>query len=495
MSALEDLKKRLRLISRYNTAAALLEWDFETMMPEKAAEERAEVIGEISGHAFEMSVSDETWNLVLNAERELLESEVDKAIVRVAKKELEKSKKIPPELYKELSIETSKAQAAWEKAKTNNDFSIFQPHLEKIVELTKQIADKLGYEENRYDALLDMYEPGLKTSELKKIIEPLRDFLVNYLAKLEKGEKPDNEILKQFFPVEKQKELSIRALNLMNYDFKAGRMDVAMHPFTTTIGLNDVRITTRYNEHDLNDSLYSTIHEGGHALYEQGIPAEFSGLPIGDGASMGIHESQSRFWENIVGRSPEFWEYFYNDLVDVFPELKKYTPEDIFRATNYVERSLIRTEADEVTYNLHIMLRFEIEEALINDKIKVADLPKIWNEKMEKYLGVVPEKDSEGVLQDVHWAHGSFGYFPSYMLGNLYSAQLLYAMKKDIPDYNETIRKGDFKPLLKWLRDKIHSKGKMYEPGELIKMATGEELNPEYFMKYIEEKFNKVYKI
>ncbi|GAB6188992.1 carboxypeptidase [Marinitoga arctica] len=490
--SIKELKEKYYLISRYNTSAALLEWDFETYMPKKAAEKRAEVIGEISGKAFEISVSDEMGEMLNSAEKENLDI-IDRALVRVGKKEYEKFKKIPPKLFKEINISASKAQAAWEEAKIKNDFSIFQPYLEKVVELTKKMADYLGYDENRYDALLDLYEPGLKTSELKRVIAPLRDFLVNYLNELEKGKKPNKYIMKKYFPIEKQKELSLRVLKLMKYDFDAGRMDIAMHPFTTTIGTNDVRITTRYNENDLNDSLYSTIHEGGHALYEQGIPEEFSGLPIGDGASMAIHESQSRFWENIIGRSLEFWKYFYNDLVEVFPEFANNTPEEIFKAVNFVERSFIRTEADEVTYNLHIMLRFEIEEALINDKIKVKDLPKIWNEKMKDYLGIVPKRDSEGVLQDVHWAHGSFGYFPSYMLGNLYSAQFYKKMREDILELDKEIEKGEFEKILNWLRKNIHSKGKMYEPGELVKMVTGESLNPKYFIEYIKNKFNKVY--
>ncbi|SHE59967.1 carboxypeptidase Taq [Marinitoga hydrogenitolerans DSM 16785] len=492
--SIKKLKEKYLLISKYNTAATLLEWDFETHMPKKAAEKRAEVIGEISSKAFEISISDEMGELLENADKEEL-NEVEKAIIKVGKKEYEKFKKIPKELFKEMNISSSKAQSAWEEAKLKNNFNIFKPYLEKVVALTKKMADYLGYEENRYDALLDLYEPGLKTSELRKVIEPLRSFLVEYLNKLDKGKKTNNSILKEYFPIEKQKELSLRALKLMKYDFDAGRMDISMHPFTTTIGPNDVRITTRYNEKDLNDSLYSTIHEGGHALYEQGIPEGFSGLPIGDGASMAIHESQSRFWENIIGRSLEFWKYFYNDLVDIFPEFKNHTPEEIFKAVNYVERSFIRTEADEVTYNLHIMLRFEIEEALINDKIKVEDLPKIWNEKMKEYLGVVPENDSEGVLQDVHWAHGSFGYFPSYMLGNLYSAQFYNKMKKDIPDLNEQISNGNFEIVLNWLREKIHSKGKMYEPGELVEIVTGEPLSSKYFIEYIENKFNKVYEL
>lgn len=278
----------------------------------------------------------------------------------------------------------------------------------------------------------------------------------------------------------------------MGYDFGSGRIDVSAHPFTTTIGPRDVRITTRFDVSDLKYSLFSTIHEGGHALYEQGIPDEYRGLPIGEGVSMAVHESQSRFWENIVGRSLSFWRFFKSYVDDLFPHFHEYSSEQVWKAANIVERSPIRTEADEVTYNLHIMLRFELEEALVNKRIKVEDLSDIWNEKMEEYVGVRPKCDSEGVLQDVHWAHGTFGYFPSYMLGNLYAAQLYAAMKKDL-DVDKLLEIGEFGKILEWLREKVHEKARTREPGELMKEITGQELSADCFVQYIREKYSRVY--
>jgi len=341
-----------------------------------------------------------------------------------------------------------------------------------------------------------MYEPGMTTKELKRIIEDLKFKLVDFVKELsEKGTKPEEDFLFKKYDVKKQKELSMKALKLMNYDFDAGRLDVAAHPFTIKINPGDVRITTRYQEKDIRDSFFSTIHEGGHALYEQGISVKYADTPLYDGASMGVHESQSRYWENILGRSQEFWKYFYPTMKENFEQLNNIELNDFYKAINVVEKSLIRVDADEVTYNLHIMLRFEIEEALINEKIKVEDLPKIWNKKMKEYLDVVPENDSVGVLQDVHWSHGSFGYFPSYMLGNLFSAQFFNQMKKDIPNYKELVESGDLKTILNWLRKNIHKHGKKYEPNELLEKVTSEKLNPDYFMDYLKEKYTKVYNI
>ena len=487
---MKELKEHLRKISRFENALSLLHWDMETYMPPRAVEKRAEIIGEISEYVFEQFSSDKTKELIEKANPQDKESE---AIVKLVKKEYDKIKKTPKKLYIELQKETAKAQQAWQTAKRENNFNIFKPHLQKIVDLEKEILEHLGYDENKYDTLLDQYEPGLKTKDLKEIIPPLRDFLVKFLDKLDSGNPPNTDILEGEYDENLQKELSTEILKYLNYDFSSARLDISEHPFTISISHNDVRITTRFDKHDIKNSIFSTIHECGHALYELNIPEEYRDLPIGDGASMGIHESQSRFWENIVGRSLEFWKFMYPTLIKYFPKFKDVPIEDFWRAINKVERSLIRTEADEVTYNLHIMLRFEIEEALINDRITVDELPAIWNEKMEKYLGIKPKDDSHGVLQDVHWAHGSFGYFPSYMLGNLYAAQFLHVMKNDIPDFYNKIENGEFKTILNWLSEKIHSKGKVYEPIELVKMVTGEQLNPKYFINYVKEKFEKVY--
>ena len=492
MSALQKLKEKYIWISHFSSAFELLQWDMETHMPKKGGKWRAQIIGSLSEFIQAQQTSDEMGKLLSEAEKEA-ESEEDKALVRVAKKEYEKFKKIPPELWGKFALETAKAQRIWEDAKRNSDFSIFAPQLEKIVEIVKELSERVGYEENRYDALLDFFEPGLTVKDLDKIIPKLRKFLIDVLEKIENAHKPKDVFLGKF-DIQKQKELSKRVLEIIGYDFDAGRIDVSAHPFTITISHGDVRVTTRYDENDLKYSFFSTVHEGGHALYEQGIPERFRGLPIGDGASMGIHESQSRFWENIVARSKHFWEFFKPILSEYFEDFKDVPVDELWRSSNIVERSLIRTESDEVTYNLHIMLRCEIEKALVNDEMSVKDIPSVWNDKMKEYIGVIPKSDSEGALQDVHWAHGSFGYFPSYMMGNLYAAQLLYSMKKDL-SFEENVRSGNFKALLDWLREKIHIHGKIFEPKDLMKRATGEDFSTEYFMNYIKEKYSEVYRI
>jgi carboxypeptidase Taq len=489
--ALNELKEKLRWISHFNSALSLLHWDMETHMPKKGGKWRAEIIGTLSEFVQRESTSEETGKLIYESEKEA-KSDIDKALVRVAKKEYEKFKKVPSELWGKFAFETAKAQRIWEEAKMKSDFSIFAPQLEKVLEIVKEIAERVGYKKNRYDALLDFFEPGLTVEDLDRIIPPLREFLSSAIEKIEYSERPRDVFKEGKYDLEKQRELSKRVLEIIGYDFEAGRIDTSSHPFTTTISHGDVRVTTRYDESDLKYSFFSTVHEGGHALYEQGIPEEMRGLPIGDGASMGIHESQSRFWENIVARSLPFWRFFKPVLEEYFESFKKYSPEDLWKASNIVERSLIRTESDEVTYNLHIVVRYEIEKALINEEMKVKDIPAVWNEKMEKYIGVKPERDSEGALQDIHWSHGSFGYFPSYMLGNLYAAQIFSAMKKDL-DFERLVEAGKFPDILNWLREKIHTKGRTLEPKDLLKEVTGEELNVDYFISYIREKYSKVY--
>ena len=492
MSALQELKDKYIWISHFSSALELLQWDMETHMPKKGAKWRAMIAGSLSEFIQAQQTSDEMGKLINEAEKEA-ESEEDRALVRVAKKEYEKFKKVPPELWGKFVLETTKSQKIWEEAKAKSNFSIFSPQLEKVVEIVKEIAEKVGYEDNRYDALLDFFEPGLTVKDLDSTIPKLREFLIGALEKIEDADKPRDVFIGEF-DLERQRKLSKRVLEVIGYDFDAGRIDVSAHPFTITISHGDVRVTTRYDEKDLKYSFFSTVHEGGHALYEQGIPENFRGLPIGDGASMGIHESQSRFWENVVARSRSFWKFFKPILEEYFESFEDVSVDELWRASNIVERSLIRTESDEVTYNLHIMLRYEIEKALINDEMKVKDIPSVWNEKMKEYVGIAPKNDREGALQDVHWAHGSFGYFPSYMMGNLYAAQIFHAMKKDL-DFEEAVESGNFKEILNWLREKIHVHGKIFEPKDLIRLATGEDFNIEHFMDYIKGKYSEVYRV
>lgn len=494
-----DFKEYLAKISRYEQALSLIYWDLETYAPDNSVNYRSTALGELSETHYNLFVSDKMAEyLDYFSQDNIFNSlcEKDKALIKVTKNEFEKTKKIPVKLVRKLAETTTKANSAWKKAKERDDFSIFQPYLDEIIELVKEEADILGFENNRYDALLDLYEPHLKTTEVSKIIEYLKENLTPFLnTLLEDGEKPRDDFYEHNFDFDKQKQLSLEALKFMNFDFNSGRLDISVHPFTTKIGPRDVRITTKYSPEDLRYSLFSTIHECGHALYELNIPEPFFETPLDDGASMAIHESQSRFWENFIGRSFPFWNYFSPKLKSIFNSFEGLSSESLYKGVNIVERSLLRTEADEVTYNFHIMLRFEIEEALINNKITTKELPLIWNDKMKEYLGIVPPNNSLGVLQDVHWSNGSFGYFPSYMLGNLYAAQLFSKLKQDIPDYSLELEKGNATIIITWLKENIHQYGKMFEPQELIYKVTGETLNPKYFVDYITNKYTEIYNI
>ena len=497
MEELKKFKDHVREMGKLGAATALLNWDQQTYIPKRGHEARAEVLGKLSRLAFEMLVSPQMAEFIEKLDRpEVREglSEQDRAMIRVVAKEHRRKKAIPPELYEQFIITTSKAHSVWEEARAKSDFSLFKPYLEKIVDFVRQFAELYGYEENPYDALLEDYEPGLTARKLREIIEPLRKELVPFLRRLiEEGEPPRRDFLKGTFSTKKQEELSLRALRAMGYDFEAGRQDTTAHPFTITIGPGDVRVTTRFDPKDLLSALFSSIHEGGHALYDQGIAPELRWTGLDEGASMGLHESQSR--ENLVGRSRPFWEFFYPNLEEMFPQFKKVKLEEFYRAVNVAEPSLIRVEADEVTYNLHIMLRFELEEGLLNKRIEAEELPPLWNEAMKRYLGIVPPNDAKGVLQDVHWSAGYFGYFPSYMLGNLYAAQLFQAAEREIPDLWGKIAKGELRPLREWQREKIHKFGKIYEPKELLEKVTGEGPNPQHFLRYIKAKFGEVYRL
>ncbi len=492
-----ELVKRIRY---HNDAIAVLHWDLGTGAPRKGVPQRAEVIGMLSAEAFKLSTSDEMGNYLSYFNEPDNSSRLDpimKAAVRECRKEYDKYKKIPEEMYKGYVILTSEAESVWEDAKKNNDFELFKPYLEKIVEYNLQFIELWGYKENKYNTLLDLYEPGMTVEKLDAIFTELRSRIVPLAAKIkEAAYQPEDQFLKQYFDRLKQEEFNLYILGRMGYDFDAGRLDESEHPFTTGINPGDVRITTHYYPNNFISSVMSSLHEGGHALYEQNICADLNGTLLCEGASMGLHESQSRFWENIIGRSRSFWQKYYSELQKVFPEqLKDVSQDDFYKAINKVKPSLIRIEADEVTYNLHIMIRYEIEKALINGEIKVADLPEAWKEKMKEYLGIVPPDDSKGVLQDVHWAGGSFGYFPSYTLGNIYSAQLYNTARKEIKDFDSLVLNGELFKIKEWLAEKIHKHGKLLKPSEILMQVTGEEINPEYMIDYLENKYKEIYKL
>lgn len=491
------LKELVRKIKHYNEAVSVLYWDLRTGAPKKGVPERSEVIGMLSAEAFNLSVSTQMEEYLNFFNREENKSRLDKVmkvIVKECRKEFDRFKKIPADKYKEYVILTSEAESVWEEAKNTDNFELFRPYLEKIVDFNLEFVELWGYKDNRYNTLLDFHEPGMTVEKLDRIFGNLRGSLVSLTAKIKETSQVDDSMLKQYFDPKKQETFGLFILKEMGYDFDAGRLDESEHPFTIGLNPRDVRITTHYYPNDLPSALMSSMHEGGHALYEQNLSEELSGTPLADGASMGIHESQSRFWENIIGRSYGFWKHYYKELQKLFPEqLEDVSLNDFYKAINKVEPSLIRTEADEVTYNLHIMLRYEIEKALINREIRVSDLPEVWNSKMKEYLGIVPPNYTKGVLQDVHWAGGSFGYFPSYSLGNIYAAQIYNTARKEIRDFDSLVEKGELIRIKEWLSDKIYKYGKLLEPEEILKKVTGEEITPGYLIEYLEKKYKGIY--
>ena len=492
---LDNVKRYISNIEQLNKLMNITYWDTKIIMPKKGLEQRAETLSYLDGQIFKAITSDEVkkfidyFNPIIN---EL--SDVDKAMIRNLKDSYDSIKKIPEETYTEFSKVSALAQSAWEEAKEKNDFKIFQPHLEKVVNFQREFAEYYGYKDNKYDALLDRYEKGLTVKKLDKVFAELRQGILELLDYIKQSKKNiSRDYLNQKFSIDKQRELSDFLLDIIKFDKEAGFLDETEHPFTLNIGNKDVRITTHYFEDDLLSNMFSVIHEGGHALYEMNIPSELTGTGLAEGASMSIHESQSRFYENIVGRSKEFLSVVFPKIKELFPKLECISLDDFYKAVNYVSPSLIRTDADELTYSLHIIIRYEIEKQLINGEIEVKDLPQVWKEKYVEYLGVEPKNDKEGVLQDMHWSDGSFGYFPSYALGNLYGGQFLHKMLQDNPDALKDIEKGNIEYINNWLKDNIHKYGCIYTPEELINKVTGEDLNTKYFLDYLNRKYKEIY--
>jgi len=489
-ATLQQFKQHLADLARLSQAAALLNWDLETGMPRKGAAARAEALGLLSGEIFTRFVSPQTAEALaaLTAPGVTLDA-TDAALVRVTRRDYDKSQAIPPALVREIATVAGQAQPAWEQARHDNTFAPFVPYLTRLLALKCEVADIVGHRGNRYDALLDDYEPGLTAAALIPLIADLRRELVPLVDAIIDRQQSQPAPAVPAVPVEAQRALALALLDLLHFDSDAGRLDASAHPFSITIAPGDHRVTTRFDVADFRSSFFSVLHECGHALYELGIPAALQLTPLADGASMAIHESQSRFWENVVGRSRPFLAFVLPLLQRHCPALAAWSADDLFRSANSVRRSLIRTEADEVTYNLHVMLRFELENELLGGRLAVTDLPAAWNDRCRALLGCTPASDREGVLQDVHWAHGSFGYFPSYMLGNLYAAQLTDALRRDLPDFDTLLARGDTQAPLAWLRDRVHRHGRMLEPHELMLRATGSAPDSRHFLAYLRSKF------
>ena len=494
---INKLKNLMKELSNLVALSAIAGWDQQVNMPDGAAEDRGEQISTIEKLIHQKGTADELGKLLQDLEplSEQLDPDSDEArLIKVTRRDYNKRTKVPIDYVGEFTRVSVVAQNVWEKAKKENNFHLFEPYLEKLVEMRRQYADFFKPYQHIYDPLLDDFEPGLKTIEVQDIFKILREKQVALIKAIKEKPQVESSFLKLHYPEKSQLDFGIKVITQFGYDWNRGRQDKSVHPFTTSFGLNDVRITTRISEDFLNPALFGTMHECGHALYEQGIDQKYNRTPLGTGASMAIHESQSRMWENLIGRSLAFWKHFYPLLKETYPsQFGNIDLGTFYKGINIVEPSLIRVEADEATYNLHIMLRLELEIGLMEGSVAVKNLPGEWNARMKEYLGIIPPSDSEGVLQDVHWSSGLFGYFPTYALGNLVSAQLWETMHKDIPDVETQIEKGQFSQLLDWLRQHVHKYGAKYEPQELVKKVTGSKITPEPYLRYLQDKLGQIY--
>lgn len=494
MTDYEKLKHKLVKMADLQHILAVLGWDREVNMPPKGGAFRAQQAATLSGMIHNLATAPELGELLEKLKDDTTLDAVQAKNVALASEDYLKSQKYSEAFVVELSQTISQTNEAWAKARTASDFSLYAPSLKKLVELKRQECELLGYEEHPYDAMIDQYEPGTKTAEVTELFDGVREQLVAFVEEINQAQQVDNAFLTQHFPREDQWNFSLELLKQMHYDFEAGRQDISLHPFSTSFSPLDVRVTTRINENNLAEMIWSCIHEGGHALYEQGLPVEQYGMPVGSYVSLGVHESQSRLWENNVGRSLAYWQHNLEKAKSHFPgQLDGIDVEEFYRAANKVEPSLIRTSADELTYHFHVMIRFEIEKALIAGEIEVEELPALWNEKYKAYLGIDVPNDAVGILQDVHWSHGSIGYFPTYSIGSFYAAQYYHHAKAEIGDLDGLIVKGEMKPLLDWLRKHIHQPGKFHTAKELCEKVTGEPLNFNYFMEYAREKYSNIY--
>lgn len=494
---LETLKAKLKTVQDINHAASVLGWDQQTYMPPGGAAARAEQLSTLSKLSHELFTADTIGELLADlAEAGFAYDSDDASLVRVVQRDYDKARKLPPPLVEEMSRTFSLGQQVWTKARAEKDFSQFQETLAKIVDLNIRAAEAYGYEESIYDALLDQYEPGMKASDVEAVFDTLKAQLVPLVQAIaENKDAVDASVLQQNFDEQAQWDFGLLPLQAIGYDMNRGRQDKSAHPFTTNFSINDVRITTRVRKDRVASALFGTLHEGGHALYEQNSDPALEGTMLAGGTSLGMHESQSRLWENVVGRSREFWQFYYPKLQAFFPsQLGSISLEDFYRAINKAEPSCVRVEADEVTYNLHIFLRFELEQALLKQELAVADLPDAWNSKMETYLGLTPPDAATGVLQDIHWAGGMMGYFPTYTLGNILSLQFYNKSLKDIPDLPNRYTRGEFGALLEWFKTHIHRHGRKFTANELIERVTGDDgIRAEPYLSYVKQKYSEIY--
>jgi carboxypeptidase Taq len=495
--AYAELLHRVREAGLLDSCASILAWDERTYMPRKGSAHRAEQIALLARLTHEMGTAPQIGELLTQVEGSpLAQEDADvQANVREIRRDYDRAVKLPKDLVEELARVTTRAQQVWQEARQANDFPAFLPWLEKVLALEQRKAQALDGGGLLYDALLDEYEPGACTAEITEVFASLRQDLVPLVGAIRASKhRPRHEILDRPYAVDRQQMFGESIAAAIGFDFSAGRLDVTPHPFCSGTGPGDCRLTTRYHPNHFNQGFFGILHEAGHGIYEQGLPGEHFGTPLGSAVSLGIHESQSRLWENQVGRSPPFWEHFFPRARQVFYDtLHDVSIDDWIFAINEVQPSFIRVEADEATYNLHIILRFELEQALLSGDLPPAEVPGAWREKFEQMFELAVPDDARGCLQDIHWSMGGFGYFPTYTLGNLYAAQFMAQIRRDLPDLDNDFRRGEFGRLKDWLRENIHQHGRRYRAGELCQRITGQPLHHEPLIRYLRDKYAPLY--
>jgi carboxypeptidase Taq len=493
-----ELKRRLAEVNDLAKAMSLLLWDQRTMMPPTGAAVRAEQLGTVSRLAHDRFTSDEIGGLLddlAEYEQGLPHDSDEASLIRIARRDYDRERRVPAELRSDLTRAAAAGYTAWVDARARSDYAGFVPYLERNVELRRQYAECFEVDEP-YDALLDDYEPGMKTVEVREVFDVLKPELIGLVgAVADYQDGVDNSFLRGSFPVDRQRRLSLAVLEALGFEHDSWRLDETEHPFANSLATGDVRLTTRFKDHDVSDALFSTMHEFGHGVYERNVDPALERTPLCRGASMSLHESQSRLWENLVGRSRPFWSFFYPTLQSIFPEFDGVEEDAFYRAVNKVEPAHIRVEADEVTYSLHIILRFELEQELLSGELDLRELPEVWNSRMQEYLRVTVTDDAQGVLQDMHWSAASLGYFPTYALGNVVSVQIWEQALGAMPDLPDQIGRGEFGELREWLRDQLYRHGRKLKPKELIERITGSGMDPAPYLRYLKQKVGEVYGI
>lgn len=495
-----DVSKHGRILSGI---AQLLNWDQETYMPEGAAAIRAQQLETLAGIVHEAKVGKEfgdALSKLIDVKKGMVKakdlSKEQQAALREWRHDYLKEKALPKEFVTEFAKLTSQSILVWREAKDDNAFQKFAPFLEKIISMERKKADYLGYKDHPYDALVDLYEPGMTTAKVSAVFDPLKKTIVALLKKISKAKQVDDSFLHGNFSHEKQMDFSKKLLADMGYDFKYGRLDLSSHPFSSSAHPTDSRITTRFHKTSLINCVSTVLHEAGHALYEMDLPKEHFGSPLGESISLGVHESQSRWWETRIGQNKSFWQHYLPILKKEFDgKLKNVSLDTFYKGVNKVEPSFIRVDADEVTYPLHVILRFELERALINGSLKVRDIPAAWNAKMKELLGITPKTNSEGCLQDIHWSMGGFGYFPTYTLGNLYAAHFFEAFEKAHPNWESRLAKGELLFIKDWLNKTVHKHGRYYSSLDLLKHATGKNFTADAYTNYLQSKYTQIYNL